>query len=628
MRSAGSVALLGCAAAACAAPGGDVADEVPAGRLANPELVTIEALGTWDEAGPDGSAVVRAWVDAEVANRRYDKHVVVEVAAPHPAGWVRTLHPAAYEGVISGVGGGARERWGADTIELFPDGGPGGGMTGPAVVRVRVQDDVDGDGQDEMVVTPWRRLWGDGALVAPGFADEPDPWTDVATPAAPDGSATTMTFAPFDDPGQVILDELDAVIARALAAPGERHTVHLAVFNVTDDELIDRLIAAHHAGVEVRVVFDGRKLRPWYGWYGGDDRLIAAGVPTIGALRPGGAMHDKIAVFDGRRVATGSFNWEPGARRDNHEALIVTGAPALVEAYAARMTALAGGVRLARRHGALDPAGEASVSFAPDEAPARVLGRLIDAARDSIHVAMITCKDVAYDDGGPTSLFAKLAAARARGVDVRVIVDHGIHEASEYHGVVSPDDSADEWLEARGIHVVRADNPRAPYASMHHKLTVIDGEVVVAGAFNWYFDAAYRNDEDQLVLRDPAIAARATGELAALLREYDPAWDPAEWAPVTVRFEVTEPRTRWGDTVAVVGDVAELGGWDVGAAVPLDGGRWPVWTGEVVMPAGTHARWKVVTLRGGGGASWEPGADRPLTVATDAPTMVVPATAR
>ena len=597
MRSAGR-AIAALALAACAGAG--EADHA-AGLLADPGLLAIEATGTWAEAGPDGTPVTRAWVDARVANVRYHKRVLVEVLAPHPAGWARTIHPAAYEGDL----GGGAERWGAETIELFGEGA--------AIARVRLQHDADGDGVDEMVMTPWRHLAGDGEVVPP----DDDPWLEVSSPAAPDGAPTEVAFAPFDDPGAVLLDELDRA----------RDTVHLAVFNVTDDELIDRLIAAHDAGVEVRVVFDGRKLRPWYDWYRGDDRLIAAGVPVLGAFRPEGAMHDKIAIFDGRRVATGSFNWEPEARRDNHEAMFLTGDPELVAAYAARWTALAGGPLAPRSH-ATDPAAPVSVSFAPDEAPARILGRLIDGATRTIHVAMFTCKDVPYDDGGPTSLFARLVAARARGVDVRIVVDHGIHEASEYHGIVSPDDPADEWLEARGIRVIRADNPRGPYASMHHKLAVIDGEVVVAGAFNWYFDAAYRNDEDQLVIRDPALAARVTGELVDLFRQYDPEWDPDEWPQVTVRFAVRDDRTRWGDAVAVAGDLAALGAWDPAAALALDPAAWPVWTGEVVLPAGVHLTWKAITRRGDGGIAWEPGEDRRLTVPTDDGEILIEIDAR
>jgi hypothetical protein len=203
-----------------------------------------------------------------------------------------------------------------------------------------------------------------------------------------------------------------------------------------------------------------------------------------------------------------------------------------------------------------------------------------------------------------------------------------VHEASEFYGVVSPDDPADEWLEAQGVHVVRADDPRGPYASMHQKFAVFDDAIVVTGAFNWYFDAAYRNDEDQLVLRDPALARRYTGELVALLAEYDPAFDPAEWPSVEVRFAVDDARTRWGDQVIVVGDHPALGAWDPARGVRLDARTWPTWTGAASVPLGTHLAWKVVTRRADGTVAWEPGENRRSIAAADGDVVAVPVAAR
>lgn len=597
----------------CAAPGdaGSAALEAPGWAL------STAGTGTWEEAREDEHVLVRAWVDAWVANLRYDKRVFVEVLAPYGGGrFLRTLHPAQHRANE----GDGRERWGTDEIEIYPEGGPWGApLAGPVAYRLSMQHAVDG--QDRMVHTPWRVLYGDGALVLP----EEDPFEAPPTlelhPAdAP--APVEVLFSPFDDPGRRVLAEIDALIEAQRREPGVRHTLHAAVFNVHDPEIVDRLIEAHRAGVEVRLLIDGRKLRPWYGWHQGDDRLIEAGVPVLGVRRPGsGAMHDKIAIFDGRRVMTGSMNWEHGARHENHENVVVLEDPEVVAAYAARLHALAGGAFGARRH-AVDPRAAISVSFAPDEPSTAILGRLLDAAERSIHVAMFTCKDVEYVDGGRrTSIFERLGAAVARGVDVVVVVDHGIHEASEYHGIVSEDDPSDERLEAMGVHVVRADNVMGPYASMHHKFAVIDEEVVVTGAFNWYHDAAYANDEDQLVIRDPALAARFEGELVDLLRRYDEAFDPGAWPAATIEVEATNDRTAWGEHVVLVGDLPELGAWDPAAGVRLDAARWPVWTASVALPRGVRARYKLVTVDAAGRARWEPGTDRALT-AFDGPLAI------
>ena len=595
-------------AAACADPGAGSSSALNAPSWA----LSPAGSGSWAEARADEHALVRAWVDARVANLRYDKRVFVEVFAPYEGGSAhRTLHEATYRSTEAD----GHERWGTDEIEIYPEGGPHGAhLAGPVLYRLSMQHRVDG--VDAMVRTAWQPLYGEGERVEPGAgAFDVAPLTalhPLASPAEPE-----VLFAPFDDPGRRVVHEIDALIEAQEREPGARHTLHAAVFNVYDPEIVDRLIAAHRAGVEVRLLIDGRKLRPWMAWHQGDDRLLAAGVPVLGVMRPdGGAMHDKIAIFDGRRVMTGSMNWEPGARHANHENVLVLEDPELVAAYAARVHAIAGGVLGPRLHAA-DPAAPMSVSFAPDEAPTAIMGDLIDAATSSVHVAMFTNKDIVYWRGGQqTSLFERMAAAVDRGVEVTAVIDHGIHEASEYYGRVSEDDPSDERLESLGVHVVRADNVFGPYASMHHKFAVIDRRILVTGAFNWYHDAAYRNDEDMLVVRDTSLAERFEAEFVDLLHRYDPAFDPAAWPAANLRVEFANDRTVWGDRVVLVGDLPALGGWDPERGVSLDASTWPLWSAELELPRGVRANFKLVTIDAAGIAHWEPGENRTLT-ATD-----------
>ena len=611
----------------CGAGANDAANErefaaVSQGATAPAWMLGVEDTGTWTTAEDGEHDVVYAWVDASVANVRYHKRVLVEVLAPYEGGaFMRTLHPASYRASL----GNGRERWGADSIEIYPSGGPGGSsLAGPVSARIRFQHDLDGDGTDEMLLTQWQTVYGSGAPVLP----TEDPWDGgLSSPvlSTADQAGAQVSWAPYDDPGQDVIARIDEIIAAQNETPAQRHTLHAAVFNITDPGIVDKLIEAHRAGVEVRLLCDGRKFRPWYDWYDGDDRLLAAGVPLLGVRRDGtGSMHDKIALFDGRTVATGSFNWEWGARFENHENMLVTARREVVSAYAQRFETIAGGVERPRVD-AIDTSGTASVSFAPDEEPYRIVGRLIDEASSSIHVAMFTAKDVTYtEDGVGTSLLGKLAAAVARGVEVTVIVDYGIHEASEYHGVVSEDDPSDEWLEERGVHVVRADNPNGQYASMHHKFLVIDGAITVTGAFNWYYDAAYRNDEDQIVWRDARLARDFDGEFVGMLMRYDEAFDAASWPSVQLTFDALHDGTKWGDAVAVVGNDASLGNWTPQDALMLDASAWPRWRGSVEVPRGARVDFKLIVLGSDGTVAWESGANRKLRAAVEGDGMEVP----
>lgn len=588
------------------------ADGVDATHRAPAWLLSTLGTGTWQD--PKYADTTRGWVDIKVRNRRMEKRVWVEVAAPYEGGAImRTLHPAWFKGDM----GNGYERWGMDTVEIFPTGGPKGAhLEGPVVYRLRMQEDPDNDGKDQVVVSGWSRLFGEGVLQEPAS----DPWSPGRTsPVVPvdEPSPPEVHYAPFDDTGLLVVREIDRVREAKRSEPARRHTIHAAIFNINDKRIVDKLIAAHKENVDVRLITDATKLRPSAYWQTEDDRLLLAGVPLLGVRHAGrGAMHDKIAIFDGSRMATGSANWEPGTSSENHENMLLTDEPDLVQAYAQRFELISGEVKGPRR-GASDPAAPRSVSFAPDEQPYRIAGNLIDGAKQSIELAMFTCKDVPYKENGKdTSLFQKLVAAVNRGVQVTLITDYGIAEAAEYYGVMSEDDPMDEWLEDRGVHVVRADNTFGKYASMHHKFAVIDAKVVLTGAFNWYWDAAYLNDEDQLLWRDEKLAASYTGEFTDLLRRYDEAYNGSLRPQVNLRFVVEHSGTSYGDRVVVVGDLPELGAWDVKKGLALDGTGFPTWTGALTLPAGVRMQLKWAVVRANGSVSWQPGSNRARQVPT------------
>ena len=589
----------------------DEASEMYVGGTAEtiaPEwLLSLNNSDIWIDTEHEG--VLRAWVDARVANLRYDKRVFIEVRSLYQDQRdVRLLVPAHYRGQL-----GSAERWGSDDIELYPYDQEGREILKRVMVRLRLQTRLAGQTTDQMVVTPWRDL-KDRSLVQP---TTPNPWTASLT--SPIRTTHTevdphVVFAPFDDPGALIIERIDELSALKLADPDQRVTLHAAVFNMNDDQIIDAVIKAHRSGVEVRLLMDGRKFRPRYHWYRGDERLLAAGVPLMGVRYAGrGAMHNKFILFNGSSVATGSMNWEWGARHHNHENMIFSKDRELVTAYARRFEAIAGGA-LYERASAHDVNQALSVSFAPDGQPHRVAGQLIDEAREQILVSMFTAKDVVWREGSElTSLFKKLILAHQRGVEVIVLVDHGIHEASEYYGVMTEDDPIDEWLEDQGIRVVRVDNTLGRYASMHHKFMVIDQEVTVTGAFNWYYDAAFLNDEDQVVIRSEHTARHFVGEVIYLLSQYDPTnFEAARWPHVMVDIDVEHPDTFYGDQVVLTGSLPQLGAWELGAALKLQGESWPHWRGQISLPLGSRGYYKVAVLGRDESVAWEWGPNRRL----------------
>ena len=88
-----------------------------------------------------------------------------------------------------------------------------------------------------------------------------------------------------------------------------------------------------------------------------------------------------------------------------------------------------------------------------------------------------------------------LAAAAARGVDVKIVMD-STEAKSKYSQYAD--------LTSAGINVRLGNNAY----EMHDKLAIIDGHIVITGSFNWTQDANQNNDENLLVLDNPSLATR------------------------------------------------------------------------------------------------------------------------
>ncbi|MGH8079543.1 MAG: phospholipase D-like domain-containing protein [Lysobacter sp.] len=140
-----------------------------------------------------------------------------------------------------------------------------------------------------------------------------------------------------------------AVVSSAYFAPGDaclrklrelcraaKRSVAICVYTISDDRLAEEIIACHRRGIEVRVISDNDKK-----FDEGSDvlRLSELGVPVRIDDSPF-HMHHKFALFDGRVLANGSFNWTRSATTSNEENLVVTDDANLVRCFAGQFEEL------------------------------------------------------------------------------------------------------------------------------------------------------------------------------------------------------------------------------------------------------------------------------------------------
>lgn len=117
-------------------------------------------------------------------------------------------------------------------------------------------------------------------------------------------------------------------IASLLNAAAKK--VDICVFTITDDRISSAILAAQRRQVAIRLITDDEKIAD----PGSDiQRLQEAGIP-VRVDRSIYHMHHKFAIFDDKRLLTGSYNWTRGAAENNMENFLVTTEGKLVARYA------------------------------------------------------------------------------------------------------------------------------------------------------------------------------------------------------------------------------------------------------------------------------------------------------
>ena len=109
-------------------------------------------------------------------------------------------------------------------------------------------------------------------------------------------------------------------------------TAHVAIYSLTEPQIVDAIIAAHERGVDVAILADATESKS-----ANQAMLVSkpaqAGVDVRLAVRQKALMHNKVGIFDGKTICTGSFNWTNNAERHNDENLPVVDGPDVAADY-------------------------------------------------------------------------------------------------------------------------------------------------------------------------------------------------------------------------------------------------------------------------------------------------------
>ncbi len=266
-----------------------------------------------------------------------------------------------------------------------------------------------------------------------------------------------------------------------------QNTIDAAMFEFNLEDVAQALIAAHNRGVQVRMVYDNE--------HTADDpqmqELIDAGIPATPDERSA-FMHNKFIVFDHNIVWTGSLNFTVGGVYRNNNNAIAIISPELADNYTNEFEKMFNGTfGPSKTSDTPHPGvqvGDMWVEnyFAPEDDVITQVISVVSEAQQSIHFMSFS---FTVDPLGQAMI-----DRAAAGVDLR-----GIFEST---GANTQYSECPPLLNA-GYDVRLDNNP----ATFHHKVIIIDGQIVVTGSFNFSQNATTSNDENLLIIHNPAIAA-------------------------------------------------------------------------------------------------------------------------
>jgi len=282
-------------------------------------------------------------------------------------------------------------------------------------------------------------------------------------------------------------------------------TIHIAAFEFDLERVADALIAAQERGVTVR-------------WMADDENGIEADEEDENDLFPKMAdagirvksdertalMHNKFIIFDNYTVWTGSMNLTRNGVYRNNNNVIIMSDPTVAAIYEQEFLELWSG-----EHGPTSPSQAKTqeafvdgtymrVLFGAEDEVVSWLTPILMNATNSIRFMTFS---FTHDALGDAMLLASNNGASVAGVfETRA-------SETEYSelGV----------LYCAGLPVRQDGNP----GTMHHKVIIIDDEIVITGSFNFSESADDSNDENLLIIRNPDIAAQYLNEFALVWNE-------------------------------------------------------------------------------------------------------------
>ena len=205
-----------------------------------------------------------------------------------------------------------------------------------------------------------------------------------------------------------------------------------------------------------------------------------------------GIFHQKFIVRDRKDLLTGSTNFTPTGVGKNLNHIVIVKHPEVAKIYSREFREISQG-HFGKLNEGIDPVPPiidvsdipVKILFAPDHSPEMEIMKQIAKAKKRIDFAIFTFSQSSGIDD-------QLILARKAGMSVR--------------GVLDPRMANQKWaatllLKKQGVELHRL-KKGGKARKLHHKLMVIDKQLIIAGSFNYTGPANVLNDENIIIFGD------------------------------------------------------------------------------------------------------------------------------
>ncbi len=303
-----------------------------------------------------------------------------------------------------------------------------------------------------------------------------------ASSAVGGGSASTGGSAPTS--GIRIIVEPDGQAGAQLvdAINAAQTSIHMTMYILSDDDIMNALIHQANAGRQVEVVLN--KDLPSGSNESAYSKLSGDGVAVHWASSEFTYTHEKCVILDGKEAWIMTMNADYSAPRDNREYLAVDDQPADVAEAEAIFAGDFAGTPPTSVTG--------SLLVAPINAHAQLL-----ALAESAHATI----DIEAEELSDDMIVSALTTAAHAGVTVRIILSNDAGTSAQNSAVAK--------LKGAGIKVVEL---ATPY--VHAKTMVVDGTTAYVGSENFTYYSLEANRELGVIFAIPSEVAKIEATIA------------------------------------------------------------------------------------------------------------------